>query len=99
MIELRYHRTGDGKTPFQKWFFGLDAQAAAKVTKALVRLEQGNLSNAKGVGAGCYRIPDRLEAWLSGLSRPGRRRAGDPADSRHEETAAARYRDGSYAVG
>jgi putative addiction module killer protein len=28
--------------------------AAAKVTTALVRLEQGNVSNAKGVGAGVY---------------------------------------------
>jgi len=28
--------------------------AAAKVTTALVRLEQGNFSNAKGVGAGGY---------------------------------------------
>jgi putative addiction module killer protein len=52
MIELRYYLTGDGKSPFEEWFSGLDAQAAAKVTKALVRLEQGNLSNAKGVGEG-----------------------------------------------
>jgi putative addiction module killer protein len=52
MIELRYYQTGNGKSPFEEWFSGLDAQAAAKVTKALVRLEQGNLSNAKGVGEG-----------------------------------------------
>lgn len=58
MIELRYYLSGDGKSPFEEWFSGLDAQAAAKVTTALVRLEQGNLSNAKGVGAGVleYRI-------------------------------------------
>ena len=58
MIELRYYLSGDGKSPFEEWFSRLDAQAAAKVAKALVRLEQGNLSNAKGVGAGVleYRI-------------------------------------------
>jgi putative addiction module killer protein len=58
MIELRYYLTGNGKSPFEEWFSSLDAQAAAKVTRALVRLEQGNLSNAKGVGEGVleYRI-------------------------------------------
>jgi putative addiction module killer protein len=58
MIELRYYLTGDGKSPFEEWFSGLDAQAAAKVTRALVRMEQGNLSSAKGVGEGVleYRI-------------------------------------------
>jgi putative addiction module killer protein len=30
----------------------LDSREAAKVTVAIVRLEQGNLSNTKGVGAG-----------------------------------------------
>ena len=52
MIELRYYQTGNGKSPFEEWFSGIDAQAAAKVTTALVRLEQGNFSNVKGVGAG-----------------------------------------------
>jgi putative addiction module killer protein len=47
-----------GHNPFAAWFDGLDAQAAAKVTIAIARLEQGNLSNAKGVGSGVleYRI-------------------------------------------
>jgi putative addiction module killer protein len=36
----------------------MDARAATKVTAALTRLSQGNLSNAKGVGGGVveYRI-------------------------------------------
>ena len=41
-----------GHNPFAAWFDGLDAQAAAKVTIAIARLEQGNLSSAKGVGGG-----------------------------------------------
>ena len=47
-----------GDSPFRDWFDGLDAQAAAKVAVALTRIELGNLSNVKGVGAGVheYRI-------------------------------------------
>jgi putative addiction module killer protein len=41
-----------GFSPFAKWFSGLDAHAAAKVTVALYRLEQGNISNVRGVGKG-----------------------------------------------
>jgi putative component of toxin-antitoxin plasmid stabilization module len=52
VLELRYYLTGDGQSPFETWFSGLDAAAAAKVSVALARLEQGNLSNAKGVGEG-----------------------------------------------
>lgn len=47
-----------GLSPFAAWFDRLDPQAAAKITVALGRLEQGNLSNAKSVGGGVleYRI-------------------------------------------
>src|SRR5688572_27182337 len=40
------------------WFNTLNAQAAAKVAIAVTRMAQGNLSNAKSVGAGVqeYRI-------------------------------------------
>ncbi len=37
-----------------RWFDRLDARAAARVATALFRMEQGNLSNAKGVGAGVF---------------------------------------------
>ncbi len=58
MLGLRYYVTSDGASPFENWFTGLHAPAAAKVAVALARLEQGNLSNAKGVGEGVleYRI-------------------------------------------
>lgn len=58
VLELRYYLTGDGKSPFESWFDGLDAAAAAKVSVALVRLGQGNTSNTKAVGEGVleYRI-------------------------------------------
>jgi putative addiction module killer protein len=41
-----------GKSPFAAWFDRLNAQAAAKVTIALARIETGNLSNVKTIGAG-----------------------------------------------
>ena len=57
-MELRYYTSGEAAGPFEAWFADLDAQAAAKVAVALARLEQGNLSNVKGVGEGVleYRI-------------------------------------------
>ena len=44
----------DGASPFGKWFDALDAIAAAKITTAVRRLELGNFSNVKGVGAGVF---------------------------------------------
>jgi putative addiction module killer protein len=58
VLELRYYLATDGRSPFEEWFSGLDAAAGAKVTVAVARLEQGNLSNVKSVGEGVleYRI-------------------------------------------
>ncbi len=48
----------NGSSPYARWFERLDDVAAAKVTTALYRMEQGNLSNVKPVGQGVaeYRI-------------------------------------------
>jgi len=46
MIELHEYTDTDGCSPFADWFNELDASAAAKIATALVRLEQGNFSNA-----------------------------------------------------
>lgn len=43
-----------GNSSFGKWFSRIPAQAAARVTIALYRLEQGNLSNTKSVGKGVF---------------------------------------------
>jgi putative component of toxin-antitoxin plasmid stabilization module len=50
VLEIRYYLAQDGRGPFEGWFSSLDATARAKVTVAIARLEQGNLSNVKGVG-------------------------------------------------
>jgi putative addiction module killer protein len=58
VLDIRYYLTSDGRTPFEDWFGAIDPIARAKVTLAMTRLGQGNLSNVKGVGEGVleYRI-------------------------------------------
>jgi putative component of toxin-antitoxin plasmid stabilization module len=46
VIELRGYIDGNGNKRFAAWLESLDAAAAAKVTIALARLEQGNFSTA-----------------------------------------------------
>jgi putative addiction module killer protein len=53
-VTLREYLDKAGRSPFGRWFDDLDPTAAAKVTTALARIEQGNLSRAKGVGAGVF---------------------------------------------
>ena len=52
-IRVEEYIRPDGSSPYRDWFDGLDAQAAAKVTTAKLRLELGNTSNVKwfaGIG-------------------------------------------------
>lgn len=58
MLDIRYYIAEDGHEPFADWFADLEPVARAKVTRAIARMEQGNLSSAKSVGAGVleYRI-------------------------------------------
>jgi len=51
-MQVLEYLEASGRSPFRRWFDGLDPLAAAKITIALARLELGNLSNAKGVGSG-----------------------------------------------
>ena len=54
MIAIREYVNLEGRSPYARWFNRLNAQTAAKVATALVRLEQGNYSGVKGVGAGVF---------------------------------------------
>jgi putative addiction module killer protein len=54
LIELREYLTADGRGPYAAWFQRLSRESAVKVSAALARMQQGNFSNAKGVGAGVY---------------------------------------------
>jgi hypothetical protein len=46
----------DGSSPYAEWFASLDPIAAAKVTVAKLRMEQGNLSNVKRLRNETYGI-------------------------------------------
>ena len=100
MLEVRYYVSSDGRSPFAEWFADLDSVARAKVTTAIARIEQGNLSKVKSVGAGVleykidfgpgYRVyfgrdGDVLIILLTGGTK---KRQG-----RDIETAAAYWRD------
>lgn len=52
MLDVRYYVAANGDEPFAEWFADLEAVARAKVTRAIARMEQGNLSNVKSVGGG-----------------------------------------------
>ena len=54
MVAIREYLDPSGRSPFGKWFAGLNAPAAAKVTTALVRIEEGNFANTRGVRAGVH---------------------------------------------
>jgi len=99
MLDIREYLEEDGTSPFAEWFAGLDATAAAKITVVLARIEQGNLSNVKGVGEGVLEYRMDLGARLPGVFRPRRRRAGDPAGRWNEEAAAARHRGRAGSLG
>ena len=45
-----------GRSPYARWFDRLNAIAAARVAASLYRLEAGNFSNVKGVGAATYEL-------------------------------------------
>jgi putative addiction module killer protein len=79
-----------GRSPFAAWLDGLDASAAAKVAAALYRLQEGSVSNVKGVGGGLlerkidfgpgYRVyfgrdGDRVVILLGGSSKQRQREA------------------------
>jgi putative addiction module killer protein len=56
-MDIQEYIREDGSSPFQVWFDSLDANAAAKVAVAKVRLTQGNTSNVKWfAGIGEYKI-------------------------------------------
>jgi putative addiction module killer protein len=56
MLELREYIDRQGNSPFGRWFRRLDDDIQARITMALDRLERGNVSAVKGVGAGVLEL-------------------------------------------
>ena len=98
-IRLEEYIREDGSNPYQAWFDGLDAQAAAKVTVAKTRLGLGNTSNIEWFrGIGEYKIDwgpgyriylakdgDALIVLFGGSTKRGQQKAIDQAVALHEE--------------
>jgi putative addiction module killer protein len=59
MLKIRYYVAASGQEPFAEWFAELDGAAAAKIARALARMEQsvgeGVLEHRVDFGPG-YRI-------------------------------------------
>jgi putative addiction module killer protein len=74
-IRVEEYVRPDGSSPCRDWFDGLDAQAAAKVTTAKLRMELGNTSNVKWFsGIGEYVI-DWGPGYRIYLAKDGRQQA------------------------
>lgn len=99
-MELREYLDEMGRSPFAAWFNDLDATTAARIQTVLVRIEDGNLSNVKGVGSGVleqridfgpgYRIyfgrdGDTLIILLGGGTKRRQSRDIDDAKTRWDE--------------
>ncbi len=52
MIEVREYLDSKGRNPYRDWLSRLDAPARARIISSVLRLETGNFSAAKGIGAG-----------------------------------------------
>ena len=52
MITLKVYVDADGRIPYQKWELSLDGTTAARVTRYVKRMEQGNFGNSRSVGQG-----------------------------------------------
>jgi putative addiction module killer protein len=52
VIAIREYIDSNGRSPFSEWLDELNSPAAERVNTALYRLESGNFSNVKAVGAG-----------------------------------------------
>ncbi|MFZ0758688.1 MAG: type II toxin-antitoxin system RelE/ParE family toxin [Candidatus Sulfotelmatobacter sp.] len=52
MAVAKEYQDANGRSPYAAWFENLNAPAAAKVAKAVIKMEQGNFSNVGPVGSG-----------------------------------------------
>lgn len=56
MIEVRQYIDRQGRNSFNHWFENQDGVTRARIAIALARLEAGNFSAAKGLGAGIFEL-------------------------------------------
>ena len=54
MAQVREYQTPNGKSPFEVWFDGLEARAAARVRRTIDKIERGLKPDVKPVGEGVF---------------------------------------------
>jgi putative addiction module killer protein len=54
MIRTLEYLTANDHCPYAEWFDELNDNVARKVAISIARMQNGNLSNAKGVGSGVF---------------------------------------------
>ena len=64
-IKVEEYLRADSSNPYKRWFDTLDAQAAAKVVTAKLRLELGNTSSIKWFAAHLSGKFQNRNSWLS----------------------------------
>lgn len=69
MPTAREYVDARGRSPFHEWFVDLRPAEAAKVAGAVVRMEQGNFGNVKGIGSGAFEYVVNFGPRLSYLLR------------------------------
>src|ERR1700726_4556767 len=89
MVEVREYVDAQGRTRYRDWLMKLDVTARARITVAVLRMEAGNFSAAKGVGSGVFELRldlgpgyriyfgkdgERLVILVGGEARDGSRR-------------------------
>lgn len=52
MVEVREYVDAQGRTPYRDWVVKLDTSTRVRIITAVLRMEHGNFSAAKGMGAG-----------------------------------------------
>ena len=96
-IRVEEYIRPDGSSPYRDWFDGLDAQSAAKVTTAKLRMELGNTSNVKwfaGIGEYVWEITVKaLSARRGPASEARLLYEEDPASLARRQEAVARKRE------
>lgn len=73
VFRVEEYITDEGTSPYEKWFMRLDTVAAAKISVAKLKLEQGNFSNVKWLrGIGEFRIDwGPATGYISGAMAKG----------------------------
>jgi putative addiction module killer protein len=73
MIEIQEYVDVRGHIPYRDWLTKLDTSARVRIITTVLRMQDGNFSNAKGVGSGVMvyfgKDGDRIVLLLTGGSK------------------------------